>query len=96
MADDIGHNIVVADPSLPVVNVGSAVNPSYLPLQVCNVRAGQVARGKISAQQTAEMIKFAVRQPSANAESVTTIGLSLLRLERGDMVSEQVPQSLQR
>ncbi|TKA73584.1 hypothetical protein B0A55_11785 [Friedmanniomyces simplex] len=32
------------------------------------------------------MIKFAVRQPSANAKSITTVGLSLLRLERTDVV----------
>ncbi|KXT07662.1 hypothetical protein AC578_10179 [Pseudocercospora eumusae] len=62
------------DPSLPVVNVGTLANPSYLPLQVCNVRLGQVARAK--------MIKFAVRPPSTNANSITTVGLSLLRLER--------------
>jgi hypothetical protein len=33
------------------------------------------------------MIKFAVRQPSANARSITTVGLSLLQLERNDAVS---------
>jgi len=62
---DLEHNITIADPSLPVVNVGTVANPSYLPLQVCNVQQGQVARGQISPKQTAEMIKFAVRSPSA-------------------------------
>nr|POF12669.1 protein argonaute 18 [Quercus suber] len=79
------YNITIHDPDLPVVNVGTTVDPSYLPLQVCNVRPGQVAKGKISPQQTANMIKFAVRQPSANAESITTVGLNLLRLERSDL-----------
>jgi hypothetical protein len=82
-----GHNITIADPSLPVLNVGTISNPSYLPIQVCNVRPGQVAQSKISPQQTAQMIKFAVRQPSANARSITTVGLSLLQLERNDAVS---------
>lgn len=82
------HGRTIADPSLPVVNVGTAADPSYLPLEVCQVKAGQMARGKISADQTKEMIKFAVRQPSANAKTITSVGLSLLKLERSDNVSE--------
>ncbi|KAK6440392.1 hypothetical protein LTR95_003383 [Oleoguttula sp. CCFEE 5521] len=83
----IRHNVTIADPSLPVVNVGTSANPSYLPLQVCNVRPGQLARGQINPRQTAEMIKFALRPPSANAKAVTTVALSLLRLERNDVTA---------
>lgn len=95
-ADRSGHNLTISDPSLPVINVATTANPSYLPLKVCFVRAGQVARGKIGPEQTAKMIQFAVCQPSANAESITSVGLSLLRLERDDMVSGEFSPRLSR
>ncbi|QIW96785.1 hypothetical protein AMS68_002303 [Peltaster fructicola] len=66
---------------IPVVNVGSRADPSYLPMEVCDIRPGQVARSKITPDQTREMLKFAVRQPSANAASISTQGLGLLGLQ---------------
>ncbi|PYI05148.1 Piwi-domain-containing protein [Aspergillus sclerotiicarbonarius CBS 121057] len=45
------YNIAVDDPWLPVVNVGTAVNPSYLPAQVCRVLPGQSVPAAIGAAQ---------------------------------------------
>ncbi|PYH92822.1 Piwi-domain-containing protein [Aspergillus ellipticus CBS 707.79] len=39
------HNITIDDPWLPVVNIGTVSNPSYLPAQVCRVVPGQAAPG---------------------------------------------------
>ena len=80
----LGHSITIIDTGLPVVNVGNAENPSYLPLQVCEVRPGQAARGKISPTQTQQMIRFAVRRPAQNASSIVTLGLGLLGVEAGN------------
>ena len=77
----VGYNIVVTDTTLPVINVGSAGNPSYLPMQVCEVQPGQPARGQLSPMQTQLMIKFAVRKPAQNASSIVTSGIQLLGLE---------------
>jgi hypothetical protein len=63
------------------VNVGSPQNPVYLPPQVCVVVAGQSSRAKLSPSQTQQMIRFAVRRPVHNAESIVTGGARLLGFE---------------
>ena len=73
-----GYGKTVRDPSIPVVNVGTRENPSYLPAQVCEVLPGQPATAKLSPQQTAQMIRFAVRKPTYNAKDITTTGGRLL------------------
>lgn len=63
------------DDSYPVINVGSDQNPSYLPAEVCIVLPGQSAMSKLSGDQTRDMIRFAVRRPWLNAESIVNDGL---------------------
>lgn len=65
---------------MPVVNVGSIAKPLYLPVEVCEVEAGQPATAKLSPNQTREMLKFAVRSPAQNASSIVTKGLETLGL----------------
>lgn len=76
-----GYNITIRDPSLPVININDKDNPSYLPAEVCEVIPGQPARTKLSSAQTQQMIRFAVRRPKHNAESIVTSGGSLLGFE---------------
>ncbi|KAH8692202.1 ribonuclease H-like domain-containing protein [Talaromyces proteolyticus] len=66
------------DRKWPVINVGSRQNPSYVPVDVCAVTAGQPANKKLTPDQTASMIKFAVRSPGENAESIVKQGTQLL------------------
>ncbi|KAH7014059.1 ribonuclease H-like domain-containing protein, partial [Macrophomina phaseolina] len=75
------HNITVSDTDLPVVNVGSRQNPSYLPAQVCVVRPGQHSNEKLSRIQTQQMIRFAVRKPHLNAQSIVTSGARMIGVE---------------
>lgn len=70
---------------MPVVNVGSIEKPSYLPVEVCQVEAGQPAKTKLSPNQTREMLKFAVRSPAQNASSIVTKGMETLGL--GDPIN---------
>lgn len=67
-----GHQI--QNPNVPVVNVGTGENPSYLPVDVCVVEPGQSSSSKLSPQQTREMIAFAVRKPYMNAQSIVGAG----------------------
>lgn len=78
------YNVQV-DKNMPVVNVGSIAKPLYLPVEVCEVEAGQPAKAKLSPNQTREMLKFAVRSPAQNASSIVTKGLGTLGL--GDPVN---------
>ena len=64
------------DVKTPVVNVGTRENPTYLPAEACMVLPGQNARTKLSPEQTQGMIRFAVRKPADNAESIFRDGLS--------------------
>lgn len=65
-------------PGVPVVNVGNLQNPMYLPAEVCMVLPGQPSNAKLSPSQTAQMIKFAVRKPVFNAESIVTSGAQVI------------------
>lgn len=77
----LAYNVTVKDPTLPVIRVGSKDKPSYLPVDVCIVRPGQPAATKLSASQTQQMIRFAVRRPTENARSIRTSGSKLLGFE---------------
>jgi hypothetical protein len=68
--------------NFPVVNVGSRDRPVYLPVEVCEVEPGQVAKSKLSGDQTANMLRFAVmgRKPGQNAQSIVTKGVGVLGL----------------
>lgn len=68
------------DPSMPVVNVGTTENPTYLPVEVCLVEPGQPAKSKLTPNQTRNMLDFAVRRPADNATSIATLGNKLLGL----------------
>lgn len=70
-----------------MVNVGSKESPSYLPMEVCRIRPGQLTKRPITPQQTDAMIKSAVRSPVDNQVSITGTGLSLLALDPGNGVS---------
>lgn len=60
------------------MNVGSYDTPSYVPADVCEVIPGQPAKMKLSANQTVQMISFAVRSPGENADSIVNQGAPLL------------------
>ena len=66
------HAMTLKNWNLPVINVGSSKDPVYLPAEVCYVGPGQTPKNRLSAQQTASMIDFAVRAPIENAQSITT------------------------
>ena len=69
------HGRSIANPNLPVVNVGNKENPSYLPAEVCIVMPGQNSQSKLDPAQTQQMIRFAVRKPWENANSITQEGV---------------------
>jgi hypothetical protein len=77
----LAYGITVTDPSLPVINVGTRQNPSYLPPDVCVVLPGQPSGAKLTPGQTQQMIRFAVRRPAANARSIVTNGARILGIE---------------
>ncbi|KAI9661480.1 MAG: hypothetical protein M1831_003002 [Alyxoria varia] len=73
---------------LPVVNVGKKANPVYLPAEVCTVLQGQPASQVLSPDQTANMIKFAVRPPMQNAQTVAHRSKRALDLESSALLND--------
>lgn len=72
---------IKTDQKYPVINVGTRGRPSYLPVETCEVLSGQPSTAKLTGDQTAKMIGFAVRRPHQNADSILqdgfdTVGLS--------------------
>ncbi|KAK3367285.1 RNA interference and gene silencing protein [Lasiosphaeria ovina] len=74
------YGITLQKPHLPVVNLGTRENPTYLPPEVCVVLPGQSANSKLDPNQAQQMIKFAVRKPAANANSIVDEGLRIVGL----------------
>ncbi|KAI1114275.1 ribonuclease H-like domain-containing protein [Nemania sp. NC0429] len=77
------RNQRIHDPELPVVNVGTALKPSYLPAQYCRVLRGQVMRNRLNPKQTQKMIEFAVQEPAASAKSIVPSGLPSVTSDAG-------------
>ena len=74
------YNYTIKIPQMPVVNVGTEGSPTYLPAEVCEVIPGTPCKGKLEPGQTAQMIRFAVRGPAANATSITQQGVRAVGL----------------
>ncbi|EMR72688.1 putative qde2-like protein [Eutypa lata UCREL1] len=74
--------------NLPVVNVGTAVKPVYMPAELVEVIPGQPLKRKTNPAETAQMILSACRSPFANATSITTIGRMCLKLDQNPKLNE--------
>jgi eukaryotic translation initiation factor 2C len=93
------YNITVVDPNLPVINVGTWQNPSYLPADVCIVLPGQPSGTKLTPYQTQQMIRFAVRKPVQNAQSIVINGAKVLGIQpptNATLVSDLTVTSMER
>ncbi|KAI9773827.1 MAG: hypothetical protein M1840_006052 [Geoglossum simile] len=75
------YNRPINNSELPVINVGNRENPIYLPAEVCAIVDGQPSKTKLTADQTAKMIQFAVRKPAQNVSSISIKGAKVLGIE---------------
>ena len=71
---------MLQSPNAPLVNVGNGDHPNYVPPELCIVLPGQVARKKLSGEQTTEMLRVAARNPAQNATLIVGEGAKLLGL----------------
>ncbi|KAI9888112.1 MAG: hypothetical protein M1823_000047 [Watsoniomyces obsoletus] len=77
------YNITLSKWMMPIVNCGRQDRATWMPPELCMVIPGQVARKKLSPNQTAEMIKVACRRPAANAKLAIGEGAQLMGLGPG-------------
>ena len=62
------------------MNTGTIAKPVYHPAEVCTVIPGQPSNAKLDANQTSQMIGFAVRPPGLNAQSIVSKGFNTVGL----------------
>ncbi|ORY62567.1 uncharacterized protein BCR38DRAFT_345772 [Pseudomassariella vexata] len=67
--------------SLPVVNTGTKLKPTYVPAELVEIIPGQALRRKTNSEETRQMIEFACRSPAANAQSIVSTGRTVLGLD---------------
>lgn len=79
------------DASLPVVNLGNRENPRYFPAEVCEVMPGQNSQSKLDPHQTQKMIRFAVRKPWENKNSIDHEGLGTIGLSEQAKIKVRLP-----
>ncbi|KAI9786408.1 MAG: hypothetical protein M1839_006868 [Geoglossum umbratile] len=77
------HGIILQNPDVPAVNVGTKERPCYLPPELCLVSAGQVMKKRLSENQTNIMMKFANRSPPDNARQIVGTGLKVVGIQEG-------------
>ncbi|KAI8977826.1 Piwi-domain-containing protein [Trametes punicea] len=69
---------------LPVINVSmNSRRPVYLPVEICEICPGQAYRGKLDAEQTSKMIRFACNPPEFNGNAIVQQGFERLGLRHG-------------
>ncbi|KAJ5934824.1 hypothetical protein N7466_004371 [Penicillium verhagenii] len=74
------YNIESTKPR-PVLNVGTADRPVYLPQDVCRILPGQVFNGELNTSQRQLVIKFCCRRPPDNYLSIMNEGLEIMSLK---------------
>jgi len=68
------YNIRLRKPDMPLVDLGGA-KTNLFPPELCEILPNQAFRGKLSDEQTAQMIKVAAKPPNVNANAITGQGL---------------------
>ena len=65
---------------LPVVDLGSANRKNWVPAELCDIEPGNAYRGKLTDNETAQMIRYACNPPKINAEAIVRRGFPALGL----------------
>jgi hypothetical protein len=75
------YGITLKSPQAPLVNYGTKEDPKWIPVELCSILPGQLAKRLLQGDQTRAMIQFAARRPFENAESITGDGLQVTRIK---------------
>ncbi|KAH8884705.1 Piwi-domain-containing protein [Thozetella sp. PMI_491] len=77
---------IAADLTMPLINVGSPTRPIYVLAELCRLLP-QSVKAKLDPDQQDAMIQFACRPPPANAQSITSSGRELLKLDNNKLLA---------
>ncbi|THH13717.1 hypothetical protein EW146_g6540, partial [Bondarzewia mesenterica] len=74
---------------LPVVDVGGPGKKTFLPAELCTIEQGEPHLGKLSPNETSEMLRYASRKPGVNAHLIVNKGLDKLGLAAGTPLMQE-------
>jgi len=60
---------------MPLIDLGAPRKPRYIPAELCEIEPGEPHFGKLSPNETTEMLRVASRKPGANATLIVGTGL---------------------
>ncbi|PCH34807.1 Piwi-domain-containing protein [Wolfiporia cocos MD-104 SS10] len=72
---------------LPLVNIGNKDKPNLVPAELCQIVPGQAYRGKLSPNETSQMIRFACNPPAYNAATICDQGFQDLGLTGNNVLN---------
>lgn len=81
------YQITLKYPNMPCLAVGSPRRPVLLPMEVCEIPAGQRYMRQLSGDQTSEMIRIANRQPAERLELLRTAARNAMSGETAAFMS---------
>ena len=61
---------------MPLIDLGAPGKSNYIPAELCIIEPGEPHLGKLSPNETSEMLRVASRKPAANAGLITGTGLT--------------------
>ncbi|KAH6617949.1 ribonuclease H-like domain-containing protein [Chaetomium sp. MPI-SDFR-AT-0129] len=76
------------NPNLPLINVGTSKKPIYFVAEQCTLLPGQPLKARLSPSEADSMIRFACRSAPQNAQSITTAGRALLKLDGNTLLDK--------
>ncbi|KAF9555709.1 argonaute-like protein [Agrocybe pediades] len=65
---------------LPVIDLGNAKRPIWMPAELCTIEDGNPYRGKLNDKETAQMIRYACNPPKVNADDIMNRGFPAMGL----------------
>uniref|UniRef100_A0A8C3BJQ0 Argonaute RISC catalytic component 2 n=1 Tax=Cairina moschata TaxID=8855 RepID=A0A8C3BJQ0_CAIMO len=85
------HKLVLRYPHLPCLQVGQEQKHTYLPLEVCNIVAGQRCIKKLTDNQTSTMIRATARSAPDRQEEISKLNKAIATPVQGvwDMRNKQ-------
>lgn len=76
------YNITLQHPDdLPCVDVGPPGKQTFMPAELCTIERGEPHLGKLSPDETTNMLRYASRRPAVNANLIVNRGLSKMGLK---------------
>ncbi|KAK1215662.1 hypothetical protein PQX77_021726 [Marasmius sp. AFHP31] len=81
------RNRVLEFPDILCAEVGNGSTKGYIPLELCEMLPGQLARKQLPAEKIPQLVKFATQKPDRRLRSIKN-GVNVLQLGQSDYIKQ--------